>query len=130
MKLQVADFIYLLVEFWTQLSWTLFEGECVLNMLAKQKENPAYEAGDNIDIGDLEKAVKSRFVYFYVFPVVRAIGYLVVMHRLNFAGWKQAVLIATYAGYTVFRKTHVDAVFCVAYLVCFGILLTSYRAKK
>jgi len=125
------DLIYLAIQYWTQLSWTLFEGECAINMLKKQETDPNYNAGDEPGRGDVSELMMSLFgsgtVYRYVYPVLVGLGLWTVLHRLRFSFGTQLYLLGVFAAYNMLYMHNVHAIFGVLYVAAFGLILVEWR---
>jgi len=137
-KAPLFDYFYLVVKFCVLLSWPLFNGECVINLIKKQRQNSTYKAGDDIAGGDgyaviqkvfrfcirsvylcmgkrVEKQTHLENIFIYNYdeffsPAITFGGFLILFSRLGFLVRDQIFIGTTFIMYYALRKKSLPVV--------------------
>lgn len=86
------DLYYLLYIFGCGLSWSIFNGECIISLFLKKRINPHYKMGEDISAEDLYavlgKKYKTQMYYFLIFSsLIQAYSIYLVLNRNNINGF-------------------------------------------
>lgn len=86
-QVQILDYIFLIIAISIPFSWSMFNGECVISLLAKKGKNPAYVAGTDLE-SDLKEFYISVFgsdlVHEFVQTLILVSGVILVLLRQGF----------------------------------------------
>lgn len=86
------DMYYLLLIFFTALSWTVCKGECIISVLYKKYKDPNYQIGDNQSVDDLTGIFGEDYKPYMEYlnkPIMALQSYIIylVLIRNNLSGW-------------------------------------------
>jgi len=82
------DFIYIFLNIITLISWTFYNGECVLTYLIKKNKNKNYIAGtESTDLTDMYLLFGSKEIVYFIVTIslfINALSMYFVLKRNNF----------------------------------------------
>jgi hypothetical protein len=87
-----VDAFYLLSIFGSALSWTIFNGECIISLVLKKWMNPHYKMGENISSDEMYEVLGKEYktyVSFFVamLTIIQAYGIYLVLNRNQLNGF-------------------------------------------
>jgi hypothetical protein len=106
------DYVYLYILMLVILSWTLFNGECVLSYFIKRDEDPTYEAGqatneagDLVLLRDYQEAIN---VVLFIGQFITCIGMYIVFTRNQVTPFISIPTVLTYILYKMVTRLNED----------------------
>lgn len=103
------DMYYLLIMFFTAISWTLCKGECVISVLYKKYKDPTYQIGENQSVDDLTGVFGPKYKHY--------------MEYLN----KPIMAVQSYNIYKVLLRNQLNVVYAYLYFIyILGLMFTTH----
>jgi len=102
------DMYYLLLMFFTAITWTVCKGECIISVLYKKYKDPAYQIGNNQSVDDLTGIFGEEYKPY--------------MEYLN----KPIMALQSYVVYLVLIRNQLNGCYAVVYFAyILGLMMTS-----
>lgn len=102
------DYIYILYTILVVISWTFFNGECMLTYYHKKQQNENYNAGeDSTDLTDMNSLFGSKEMVYYVITIsifLNAISEYIVLQRNQFSIYLYTTLPLFHIIYTMLLR--------------------------
>ena len=100
------DFYYLLLIFFTALTWTLCKGECIISVIFKKYKDPTYQIGENQSVDDLTGIFGEKYKPYMEYlnkPIMALQSYTIylVLIRNQLNGWYAILYFFYILGLTV-----------------------------
>lgn len=103
------DMYYLLLMFFTAISWTVCKGECIISVLYKKYKDPMYQIGENQSVDDLTGMFGPTYKPY--------------MEYLN----KPIMALQSYNIYLVLLRNHFNVVYAYLYFIyILGLMFTTH----
>jgi len=115
------DMYYLLLIFFTALSWTVCKGECIISVLYKKYKDPNYQIGDNQSVDDLTGIFGEDYKPYMEYlnkPIMALQSYIIylVLIRNNLSGWYAILYFAYLLGLMMTSSFLYQGVFFFVFL--------------
>ena len=103
------DMYYLLLMFFTAITWTVCKGECIISVLYKKYKDPAYQIGNNQSVDDLTGIFGEEYKPY--------------MEYLN----KPIMALQSYVVYLVLIRNQLNVVYAYLYFIyILGLMFTTH----
>ena len=115
------DMYYLLLIFFTALSWTVCKGECIISVLYKKYKDPNYQIGDNQSLDDLTGMFGEEYksfvgVWIKVIMAIQSYTIYLVLIRNNLSGWYAILFFIYILGLTITSSSLYQGLFFFVFL--------------
>jgi len=106
------DYIYILYTILVIISWTFYNGECMLTYYHKKQQNKNYNAGeDSTDLTDMNILFGSKEIVYYVITItifLNTISEYIVLQRNQFSIYLYTTLPLFHIIYTMLLRTQTN----------------------
>jgi hypothetical protein len=124
-----VDYYYIIYIYAVALSWTFYNGDCLITYYYNRQTNPSYQAGDYKEHSDLHLILGKKYVPFFkrhhnalvsVIAFVSIISTNIVLVRHHFSYPSLGILLSVYMLYyvSIMAKLNLHALFSVLLLGC------------
>jgi len=117
-----VDNYYLIFNYMTALSWTLFKGECIISLFLKKYKDHHYKIGDDVSADDLSVMFGEKYkpILKYLFTpvmIVQAYSIYLVLKRNNMNPWCEFIFIIYLLGLKCTQDVLYQGVFFILFLM-------------
>jgi len=123
------DKYFLILNFITAISWTLFKGECVTSIIFKKMKDPNYVIGKNVRSEDLTSLFGEKYKSYMghvatLIMMIQGFNVYLVLIRNNLPGWYTFIYVIYLLGLYITNNTIFQCIFFFLFLM---ILINIYN---
>lgn len=133
------DYYYLLYIYAVAVSWTFYNGDCLITYYYNKQINPSYQAGDFTEMSDLHLLFGKNYVPFLkkhhiiivsLMTLVTILSMYRVFIRQGFSVLATCILLAIFILYyiSIMNKMNLHSIFFILLLVCLLYILNIWKS--
>ena len=138
------DYLYIYYIILLNLSWMIFNGECIISLIFKIKDDKNYKIGSRVSADDIKELIGNKLfnIYIYLCLIFSSLSYFYVIYRNNYQEYLYIFLLfsitygyiyLTYKNQNELLKYKMFKIFKYIFIfisIIYIILFTNYLYKN